>query len=89
MYKWYFGNDSCGCGESDNNTTSKLQILEDRIKELEDKLEHAMNKQVTFSATASVYFQYLVYASLYGPPPDGVWDQDLLNQIYEEYKDQG
>lgn len=86
MYKWYY--DPCSC-KSARELLDMLKALETEIKSIEERISliGTVNRKLQLGATTHVKFQYIIYMNLYGPPEDGVWDEALLEEIYEKYKD--
>lgn len=85
MLKWYYG--GCQCTDMSNkdlaNIEDLLQLLETKISQLESSIT-TQSPNVSTSATALIWDEYIKYIELYGMPVNGVWDQTLLQQIIDQ-----
>ena len=88
-----------GCCVCPSQTTF-LSTLADKLKamviSLQAQFTELQNKVVTYgegavlagiasSAQVGVRIQYVVYVQRYGPPVNGIFDQELLDEIIREY----
>ena len=66
-----------------------VESLQKQFAELRTKAisrgEGAILAGISASANVSVRIQYVIYIQRYGPPLDGVFDQELLDAIITEY----
>ena len=85
MYKWYY--DPCSC-KTNKDLAELLSQLEKEINDIQKDIgQISKNTAVAASAMTHVNFQYIIYMNLYGYPEDGVWNETLLQEIYDQYKD--
>ena len=85
MLKWYYS--SCKCDDKDTSKIedilNQLEQLENKILDIEKIIESNGGRTVATGTTTQIWSDYLEYIRLYGLPPNGIWDQTLLQEIID------
>ena len=90
------GSGCCVCPSQTTFLTTLADKLKAMVESLEKQFEELRNSAmsrgegailagVTSSAAVDISIQYVIYIQRYGPPTDGVFDQELLDAIISEF----
>jgi hypothetical protein len=90
------GSGCCVCPSQTNFLSTLADKLKDMVQSLQVQFEELRNKVavrgegavlagIASSAKVDVQVQYVIYVQRYGPPVNGVFDAELLDEIIREY----
>lgn len=90
------GSGCCVCPSQTTFLTTLADKLKAMVESLQKQFEELRNKAVSYgegailasvesSASVGVRIEYIIYIQRFGPPLDGVFDNDLLNELRREY----
>ena len=90
------GSGCCVCPSQTGFLSTLADKLKGMVESLQKQFETLRNKVVSYgegailatiesTATVVVRIEYVIYIQRYGPPIDGVFDEELLNTIRTEY----
>ena len=86
MFKWFYHTENSN--RVDDNLLQLLQGLESRIDKLE-KSKGGSYKTVKTKSQTKIRAEYVEYMKLYGPPLDGVWDEEILARLRQQLISEG
>jgi hypothetical protein len=90
------GSGCCVCPSQTTFLTTLADKLKAMVESLQKQFEELRNKAITYgegailasvdsSAAVGVRIEFIIYIQRYGPPTDGIFDTELLDEIRREY----